>query len=156
MLAAYIVRANSIPPFEEVYEQYCGKRLPDLCTMADQMTAQQELEILLRQKMVEQDGLGVYDRFELPLVPVLVDMELKGIKIDSEELKQQSKNLDTDIKRLEKQIHEAAGQEFNIGSPKQLGSILFEKLKLPVGHKTKTGSRPTRMCSKVLSITSHC
>jgi len=139
MLAAYIVRANLIPPFEETYEQYCGKRLPDLCTMADQMTAQQELEILLRQKMIEQDGLGVYDRFELPLVPVLVDMELKGIKIDTAELAEQSKLLGQDIKRLEKEIHDAAGEPFNIGSPKQLGAILFEKLKLPVGHKTKTG-----------------
>jgi DNA polymerase-1 len=139
MLAAYIVRANSIPPFEEIYEQYCGKRLPDLCTMADQMTAQQELEILLRQKMIEQDGLSVFDRFELPLVPVLVDMELKGIKIDSEELARQGKLLGEDIQRLEKQIHDSAGEAFNIGSPKQLGAILFEKLKLPVGHKTKTG-----------------
>jgi DNA polymerase-1 len=139
MLAAYIVRANSIPPFEEIYEQYCGKRLPDLCTMADQMTAQQELEILLRQKMVEQDGISVYDRFELPLVPVLVEMELKGIKIDAAELAEQGKGLGEDIKRLEKAIHDAAGESFNIGSPKQLGAILFEKLKLPVGHKTKTG-----------------
>jgi DNA polymerase I len=139
MLAAYIVRANSIPPFEEVYEQYCGKRLPDLCTMADQMVAQQELEALLRQRMVEQDGLTVFDRFELPLVPVLVDMELKGIKIDSAELARQGKLLGDDIQRLEKQIHESAGESFNIGSPKQLGAILFEKLKLPVGHKTKTG-----------------
>ena len=139
MLAAYIVRANSIPPFEEIYEQYCGKRLPDLCTMADQVTAQQELEILLRQKMVEQEGLSVYDRFELPLVPVLVDMELKGIKVDTEELARQSKTLTEDVKRLEKEIHAAAGEEFNIGSPKQLGAVLFDKMKLPVGHKTKTG-----------------
>jgi len=139
MLAAYVVRANSIPSFEEIFEQHCGKRLPDLCTPADQMTAHQELEILLRQKMIEQDGLSVYDRFELPLIPVLVDMELKGIKIDVAELHIQSKSLNDDIKRLEKQIHESAGESFNIGSPKQLGHVLFEKLKLPVGHKTKTG-----------------
>lgn len=139
MLASYIVRANSIPPFEETYDQYCGKRLPDLCTMADQMTAHQELEILLRQKLIEQDGMGVFESIELPLVPVLVDMELKGIKIDIAELNNQGKGLAEDIRKLEKQIHEAAGETFNIGSPKQLGHILFEKLKLPVGHKTKTG-----------------
>lgn len=139
MLAAYVTRANSIPPFEKVYENYCSKRLPDLCTSMDQLTAHQELEILLRQKMIEQEGISVYDRFELPLVPVLVNMELKGIKVDVDELQQQNKVLTEDVRSLEKRIHEAAGESFNVGSPKQLGHILFEKLKLPVGHKTKTG-----------------
>ena len=87
MLAAYVVRANSIPAFEKMYELHLGKTLPDLATPADLMTAQQELEIDLRQKMVEQDGMAVYDRFDVPLVPVLVDMELKGILVDREELK---------------------------------------------------------------------
>ncbi len=139
MLAAYIVRANSIPSFEDIYEMYCSKRLPDLCTAADQMTAHQELEILLRQKMIEQEGLSVFDRFELPLVPVLTDMEIKGIKVDMKELAIQGKSLGEDIARLEKDIHREAGETFNIGSPKQLGAILFDKLKLPVGRKTKTG-----------------
>lgn len=139
MLAAYIVRANSIPSFEEVFEQYCGRKIPDLCTPADLMTAHQELEILLRQKMIEQEGLSVYERFELPLVPVLTDMEIKGIKVDMAELKAQGKSLGEDISRLEKDIHGAAKEPFNIGSPKQLASVLFEKLKLPPGKKTKTG-----------------
>lgn len=139
MLAAYIARATSIPTFEEIYEQHCGKRLPDLCTPADQMTAHQELEILLRQKMIEQEGLSVFDQIELPLVPVLVDMELKGIRVDLDELRNQNKVLTEDVKRLEGEIHKAAGESFNVGSPKQLGHILFEKLKLPVGHRTKTG-----------------
>jgi DNA polymerase-1 len=139
MLAAYIVRANSIPPFEQVFETYCGRKLPDLCTAADQMTAHQELEILLRQKMIEQEGLSVYDLFELPLVPVIADMEIKGIKVDLNELKTQSKLLGDDISRLEKEIHAVAKEPFNIGSPKQLANVLFEKLKLPPGRKTKTG-----------------
>lgn len=140
LLAASVVRAaTNLGVFEEVYEQYFEKKLPDLASPADQMSAQQELEILLRQKMIEQDGIAVFDRFELPLVPVLTAMELKGVLLDFEELKNQSKALAEDIQRLETSIHSEAGETFNIGSPKQLGHILFEKMKLPVGHKTKTG-----------------
>ncbi len=139
MLAAYVARAEEIAPFEETFEQYCGKKLPDLCTPADQMTAHQELEILLRQKMVDQDGMGVFERFELPLVPVLSALESEGVLIDLKELGAQSKSLADDIKVLEQKIHKEAGETFNIGSPKQLGHILFEKMKLPVGHRTKTG-----------------
>ena len=139
MLAAYVARANLIPPFEEMYQTHCGKTLPDLCTAADQMIAHQELEIELRQKMIEQDGLPVYERFDLPLVPVLTDMELKGVRIDQDELKRQSDGLATDVHRLEAEIYAAAGENFNIGSPKQLAHVLFEKLKLPPGRRTKTG-----------------
>lgn len=139
MLAAYVARAEEVGPFEEAFEQYCGKRLPDLCTPADQMAAHQELEILLRAKMNEQDGTSVYERFELPLVPALAALEMKGILVDTAELGIQSKSLSEDIKRLEASIHKEAGEQFNIGSPKQLGHVLFEKMKLPVGHKTKTG-----------------
>lgn len=139
MLAAYVTRANLIPPFEETYELYCGKKLPDLCTIADQMAAHEELERTLRPKLSELEVLSVYDSFDLPLVPVLTAMEVKGIRIDSEELGRQSKSLADDIRRLEQGIFEAAGETFNIGSPKQLGHVLFDKMKLPVGRKTKTG-----------------
>ncbi|MBX3021548.1 MAG: DNA polymerase I [Bdellovibrionales bacterium] len=139
LLAAYVVRPNLVPPFEKIYEQYCNKKLPDLCTSADQMTAHQELEMLLKPQMVEQEGISVFERFDLPLIPVLADLELKGVRIDQEELRRQSKDLATDIRALETEIFKAAGENFNIGSPKQLGHVLFEKLKLPVGHKTKTG-----------------
>jgi DNA polymerase-1 len=139
ILAAYIARANLIPSFEQVYEQYCEKKLPDLCTTADQMLAHQELELLLRQRMIEQEGLGVYEKFELPLVPVIAEMERVGVRLDVPELKRQSTELTTDIRELEQKIFKEAGENFNIGSPKQLGHILFEKMKLPVGHKTKTG-----------------
>lgn len=139
MLAAYVARAENVGRFEDIYEQYCAKRLPDLCSPVDQMTGHQELEVILKQKLVEQDGLGVLERFDLPLVPVLADMELRGVQVDFEELQKQSRALTDDIRRLEKAIHGEAGETFNIGSPKQLGHVLFEKLKLPVGKKTKTG-----------------
>lgn len=139
MLAAYVARPLAVPAFEKTYTQYCDKTLPELCTTIDTMTAHQELEITLRQKMVEQDGLSVYDSFDIPLVPVLAAMEIKGILVDQEELGKQSRTLAEDVRRLETAIYKEAGDQFNIGSPKQLGHVLFEKMKLPVGHRTKTG-----------------
>ena len=139
MLAAYVVRPNQVPPFEQIYEKYCEKRLPDLCTAADQMAAHLEFEGVLRDHLNEQDGLKVLEELDLPLVPVLTEMELKGLRIDTDELQRQSRALVADIQRLEAMIFKEAGETFNVGSPKQLGHILFEKMKLPAGRKTKTG-----------------
>jgi len=86
----------------------------------------------------------LFDEIEVPLLRVLADMELEGINLDEEFLKKLSKELDTDILQLEKDIYEEAGENFNIASPKQLGEILFEKLKLvDKPKKTKTGQYST-------------
>ncbi|MBN2058718.1 MAG: DNA polymerase I [Candidatus Saganbacteria bacterium] len=77
---------------------------------------------------------------EMPLIEVLVDMELTGIRIDAKQLKQMSKEIAAKLKELEDDIHAIAGESFNINSPKQLSEILFNKLKLPVIKKTKTGA----------------
>jgi DNA polymerase-1 len=113
--------------------------MPDLAAPADYMRAQLELEEILNEKIKEGSGDKVLSEFELPLVPVLASMELRGVKVDEAELKSQSLDLSKDIRRLELEIHKAAGSEFNIGSPKQLAQVLFEKLKLPPARKTKTG-----------------
>jgi DNA polymerase-1 len=76
---------------------------------------------------------------ELPLVEVLADMELWGFKVDAEGLRSYSKELDSRLVILENEIYMLAGESFNINSPKQLGVVLFEKLGLPAGKKTKTG-----------------
>ena len=81
----------------------------------------------------------VYREIELPLIFTLDSMEKYGICVKGEELKIYGKKLQVRIEELEKQIYEAAGEEFNINSPKQLGTILFEKMGLPGGRKTKTG-----------------
>lgn len=81
----------------------------------------------------------LYNTIEMPLVYTLYDMEQRGIKVNREELKEYGDKLTVGIERLEKEIYESAGEEFNINSPKQLGVILFEKLHLPYGKKTKTG-----------------
>ena len=81
----------------------------------------------------------VYQEIELPLIFTLDSMEKYGICVKGDELKIYGKKLQVRIEELEKQIYEEAGEEFNINSPKQLGMILFEKMGLPGGRKTKTG-----------------
>lgn len=83
--------------------------------------------------------LSLYREIEMPVAFVLYDMEKEGIAIDREALKKYGEDLSVSIAELEKRIYEAAGEEFNINSPKQLGVILFEKLQMPNGKKTKTG-----------------
>lgn len=92
------------------------------------------IEELDRTKMRE-----LYDKIELPLVYTLFDMEREGVHVDAEELRIYGEELAAQIEVLEKEIYEGAGEEFNINSPKQLGHILFEKLQMPYGKKTKTG-----------------
>ena len=86
----------------------------------------------------------LFDEIEVPLLSVLADMELEGINLDEEFLKKLSVELDKDILQLEQHIYEEAGETFNIASPKQLGDILFEKMKLiEKPKKTKTGQYST-------------
>jgi DNA polymerase-1 len=90
--------------------------------------------------MLSDTGMSsLYNDIELPLTVVLKEMEENGIAILKDELKSFGRKLDADIKVLEEEIYAGCGEVFNINSPKQLGVILFEKLKLPGGKKTKTG-----------------
>ena len=93
----------------------------------------------LREKLSE-SGMGrLFQETEMPLVYTLYDMECEGIRVEAEALKQYGEQLTGRIGELETEIYALAGENFNINSPKQLGVILFEKLKLPYGKKTKTG-----------------
>ena len=83
--------------------------------------------------------LNLYETIELPLVYVLYDMEQEGIALDKIALSEYGRNLVSEIEKIEKKIYEQTGEEFNINSPKQLGEILFEKMGIPGGKKTKTG-----------------
>lgn len=95
---------------------------------------------LLKKKEVEK----VFNQVENPLVKVLVDMEFEGIKIDIDFLGAYSKQLEKDAKKAEESVYKQAGVRFNLASPKQLGEVLFEKLKLdPAAKKTKTGQYQT-------------
>lgn len=93
----------------------------------------------LIQKLNETGMKGLFTQIEMPLVFTLYDMERNGVKIEAEALKIYGEQLGNRIIEVEKQIYEQTGETFNINSPKQLGVILFEKLGLPHGKKTKTG-----------------
>ncbi|MDD3218392.1 MAG: DNA polymerase I [Lachnospiraceae bacterium] len=93
----------------------------------------------LLEKLEESQMMKLYTDMEMPLLFTLNDMENAGVKIDAESLKEYGDKLGIRIKELEQIIYNQAGEEFNINSPKQLGVILFEKMQLPGGKKTKTG-----------------
>lgn len=94
---------------------------------------------VLRKKLTEAGMMQLMDEIEMPLTCVLYDMEKEGILVKPAELKAYGEALTGRISELEQKIYELAGTEFNINSPKQLGEILFERLALPGGKKTKTG-----------------
>ena len=91
------------------------------------------------QPQLKDSTLKLYKEIELPLLEVLAEIELNGVYVDRKHLTELSSKIDKQLLRLEKDIYVLAGEEFNINSPKQLSVILFEKLKLPVIKKTKTG-----------------
>ncbi|MGI5873499.1 MAG: DNA polymerase I [Bacillota bacterium] len=98
-----------------------------------------DLAPVLRERLEEKDCLKLYLEVELPLAPVLADMEHQGIRVDRETLDEMSRELGAVLDTLIRDIYALAGEEFNLNSPKQLSVILFEKLDLPKGKKTKTG-----------------
>ena len=85
----------------------------------------------------------VYETLERPLIPVLADMEMAGIKVDRDVLARMSNAFAQKLVQLEEEIHEIAGTKFNVGSPKQLGEILFDQMQIPGGEKGKTGAYAT-------------
>ena len=94
--------------------------------------------------LIENQLIKLFDEIEMPLVPVLATMEANGVKIDSDNLKQISEQQALEIQNIENQIFKAAGTTFNIASPRQLGEVLFEKMKLKApAKKTKSGQYPT-------------
>ena len=86
---------------------------------------------------------AVYESLERPLVPVLAEMEMQGIKVDRDVLSRMSNGFAQKMAGLEAEIHEMAGRSFNVGSPKQLGEVLFDEMRLPGGKKGKTGAYAT-------------
>ncbi|HEY9179909.1 MAG TPA: DNA polymerase I, partial [Candidatus Baltobacteraceae bacterium] len=115
----------------------------------------------LRAELDKRGQLRLYEDVEVPLAPILAQMESTGVLVDPSELRKLAQEIDTSVERLQREIYELAGEQFNIGSPQQLGNILFAKLCLPGGKKTKTGwatgveilqglSRDYPICARVL------
>ncbi len=95
---------------------------------------------LLKPRLRQNKCLALYELVEKPLIPILAEMEAHGVMVDKEDLSAMSVEFAGRMAEIEKDIHRLAGVEFNVGSPKQLGEILFETLKLPGGKKGKAGA----------------
>jgi DNA polymerase-1 len=166
MIASYLVDATrSTYPLEDLAlehiaykalteEDICGKGVKALplgnipveaaldyaCERADLAG---QLAPILR-GLLDSDGLAdVYRSLELPLIPVLIAIERAGVRIDSAALADQSRQVEAELNRLMKRIHELAGGEFNINSPKQLAEVLFDRMGLPVLKRTGTSRAPS-------------
>lgn len=167
MLAHYLIEPEGKRSMDSLAEKYLhykpipieeliGKKGKGQKTMRDVELEQikeyavEDADITLQLKQVfapelqKMEVQNVFDEVENPLAPVLVDMEFEGIRIDMQFLQDYSKVLEDAARKHEEAVYEAAGVKFNLGSPKQLGDILFEHLKLdPKAKKTKTGQYAT-------------
>lgn len=132
-LAAYLLDATAgnydLP---RLAQTYLGEELPDVQSVW-------ALQPVLHEKMDAQAMLPLYTDIELPLCPVLARMEQAGFLVDRKALYDFGESLTSSIEQLQQSIWALAGEPFNIQSPKQLGNVLFERLMLPAGKKTKTG-----------------
>ncbi|MGH9174925.1 MAG: DNA polymerase, partial [Vicinamibacterales bacterium] len=160
MLAAYLLGENGIG-LKDLAFRYLGWEMTPITDLIgtgraqttmdnvpiDQTTAYAGADVeatlrllpVLKPQLVERTQMSLLDEIELPLIPILIEMELIGIAIDTSVLEEMDADISQQIAQLERQIYDAVGHEFNIGSTKQLGEVLFEELKLPTGRKTKTG-----------------
>ncbi len=137
MLGAYVLNAGeSGYELEKLVLRYLGKTLSESIDPAQYVF---ELYLPIKEKLVATNSLKLLTDIELPTAAVLADMELVGFKIDREGIRCYGEQLAQLEHELAERIYYAAGGEFNINSPKQLGEVLFERLGLPSGKKTKTG-----------------
>ncbi|MEQ9308686.1 MAG: DNA polymerase I [Balneolaceae bacterium] len=165
MIAAYLVDAGQKIKMDELSKKYLGyepvpiqaligkgkaqKSMADLTPEEVYLYACEDADVTLQlyeilSKQLKKDELEeIANTCDFPLIEVLGDIEYYGVRLDVDMLNGFSTDLESDIKELEKEIYEKAGQEFNINSPAQLGDILFDKLGLPAGKKTKTGKYST-------------
>ncbi|MDQ6982838.1 MAG: DNA polymerase I, partial [Mariprofundus sp.] len=166
MLLAYCIYPAKYPPKMDsvaedylsyhciAYEEVAGKGAKQICFdqvpietalpyAAEDAEVALRLTHVLRAKLEAEHRLERHDEIELPLASVLADMEWTGAHIDATKLKELSTRFGERIMELETNIHTAAGETFNIQSPKQLGELLFERLGIPGGKKTKSGQWAT-------------
>lgn len=134
---------QGLPSDEEIYGKGAKFKLPDeqelLTHLAKKAYMIHKLVPILNEELKQTEMNALYYELEGPLSRILANMEYQGIKVNSEELVELGKELETSLTNITASIYELAGMEFKISSPKQLGEVLFEKLGLPAKKKTKTG-----------------
>ena len=138
MIATHLLNpSRSYANLDDAAGEYLGKRLSDEAAMhADAVF---RLRHVVRERLGLREQLSLYDDLELPLVDILARMERTGFAVDPAALDELSREVDGASARLQEEIYAAAGGPFNICSPQQLGTVLFERLGLPDGGRTKTG-----------------
>ena len=140
---AKMKETHAVKSDEEVYGKGAKRAVPELEIVAEHVARKVHVLYDVKQTFVEEleknEQYELFTELELPLARVLADMEVKGVKVDTERLRNMGEELAGRLKEMEQEIYKLAGTEFNINSPKQLGVILFENLNLPVIKKTKTG-----------------
>ncbi|WP_068674628.1 DNA polymerase I [Oceanobacillus sp. Castelsardo] len=128
---------------EEVYGKGAKWKLPEQEKLAEHIVRKANTLFNLKEKMEEKlkenEQFTLLNELEMPLALILGEMEHRGVLVDTNVIKEMGEDLKARLDNLEKEVHELAGETFNLNSPKQLGPILFEKLELPVIKKTKTG-----------------
>jgi DNA polymerase-1 len=128
---------------EEVYGKGAKKHIPDSKLLGEHLVKQAKAIYELKDKVIEklkvESQFDLYSNIEMKIAIILADMEFTGAKVDRNVLVELETTFQARIDELTKKIYEYAGEEFNISSPKQLGTVLFENMGLPNGKKTKTG-----------------
>ncbi|MFC0474198.1 DNA polymerase I [Robertmurraya beringensis] len=134
---------TSISSDEAFYGKGAKRKIPEPEQLGEHLVRKglvlQDLRDKLEQELKSNEQFELYYDLELPLSLILADMESCGIKVDMDRLHAMGEAITEQLSTIEARIYDLAGESFNINSPKQLGVILFEKLKLPVAKKTKTG-----------------
>jgi DNA polymerase-1 len=137
VLAGYVLQPERARyDLEQLSRAYLGE-VPE--TSEEKASAISRLKAPLQKELEATEQTRVFFEIELPLTPVLAEMENIGVRLDSDILRDYSKSLSAFLEQTRRRIYELAGEEFNIGSTPQLRRILFEKLKLPTVRRTKTG-----------------
>lgn len=138
MIAAHLLDpSRGFADIEDAARQFLGVELPSAA--AAHADAALQLIEKARTELSARDQLALYEELEVPLAPVLAKMEAAGVRIDERELHAIGEEVEAAAARLRQRIFDFAGETFNIGSPQQLGKVLFGKLGIPGGKKTKTG-----------------
>ncbi|MBV8724703.1 MAG: DNA polymerase I [Candidatus Eremiobacteraeota bacterium] len=138
MIAAHLLDpGRGFADIDDAATAFLGTQIPPEAAAHADATLQ--LVRATRAQLEARDQLRLYEDVELPLAPVLAKMEAAGVTIDPRELEVVAAEINSATARLQGKIYDFAGEEFNIGSPQQLGTVLFGKLQIPGGKKTKTG-----------------
>ncbi len=153
MIAHYLIEPEQRHTMDYVADVYLNYTLTE--NTAERADIAYQLYEKFKPVLIENQLSKLFYDIEMPLVPVLATMEANGVKIDGENLKQISEQQALEIKEIENRIFEAAGTVFNIASPKQLGEILFVKMKIKApAKKTKSGQYPTgeEVLQKIINV----